>query len=230
MVATNRENMLKVEKLEDRNEILEEKQKKYEELFKEVTISILNYVTKVHNNIQEVSDDYKGIINFDDDEMLNKIKEAQEKREQGLKEESHQGKVNCITKIDIIKRIKKENMDLLRDVSHYKLKVQEIEVENQKFIQKDKMLRDNITELKISFEQMQHRFETRIAEYKQQLHLKDERINSLREQIKLNKRIIADQDQKLAVAETQEGIINNPKFRCIQDKAKGVKGIPRVTE
>jgi hypothetical protein len=43
-----------LERLEDRNEIVEEKLQRYEELFSDVTISILNYVTKVHNKIQEV--------------------------------------------------------------------------------------------------------------------------------------------------------------------------------
>jgi len=185
-----------LERLEDRNEIVEEKLQRYEELFSDVTISILNYVTKVHNKIQEVSDDYKGIINFDDDEMLNKIKAVQEKREQGLKDETDK---------DIIKRLKKENIDLLREVSHSKLLTQESEVENQKFIRKDKVLRDNITELKISFDEMQHRFESRIADYKKQLHLKDERMNSLRDQIRFEKKMISDQDQALLLAENTEG-------------------------
>lgn len=63
----------KVDQLEDRNEELEKKMKKYEDLFTDVSVSILNYVTKVHNDIQEVSDEYKGIINFDDDEMMQKV-------------------------------------------------------------------------------------------------------------------------------------------------------------
>jgi hypothetical protein len=61
------------EQLEDRNEVLEKKMKKYEDLLSDVSISILNYVSKVHNDIQEVSDEYKGIINFDDDEMMQKV-------------------------------------------------------------------------------------------------------------------------------------------------------------
>lgn len=194
--AEVRSMMRKLETLEDRNDILEEKHKRYEDLFADVTISILNYVTKVHNDIQEVSDDYKGIITFDDDEMLNKIKEKQEQREQGLKEETDK---------DVIKRLKKENMDLLRDLSRQKLMHQEIEVENHKFERKEKVLRDNINELKISFEEMQHRFEARIAEYKAQVHLKDERITQLNEQARFQRRMIAEQDQRLGLAENDEG-------------------------
>jgi gas vesicle protein len=68
----------KIEELEDRNEELEDKMKEYEKVFSGITINILNYVSNVHNNIQEVSDDYKGFINFDDDTLLNKIKEKQD--------------------------------------------------------------------------------------------------------------------------------------------------------
>jgi predicted RNase H-like nuclease (RuvC/YqgF family) len=152
----------------------------------------------VHNEIQEVSDDYKGIINFDDDEMLNKIKEKHEKREEGIKEETDK---------DVIKRLKKENIDILREVSHLKIQNQELEIENQKYIRKEQMLRDNITEMKISFEEMQHRFETRISEYKQQLHLRDERLNSLKDNIRFQRKMISEQDQAIAIAESMEGMI-----------------------
>lgn len=186
----------KLEVLEDRNEELELKQKKYETLFSDVTVSILNYVSKVHNDIQEVSDEYKGIIDFDDDEMLNKVKEIQEKREQGLKEETDK---------DIIKRKKQENMDLLRDFSHNKLLMKEIEIENEKYMEKDRNMRENIQELKISLDATQHRFESRISEYKQQLHLKNELINNLKDQIQFQKKVISDQDQRMSIAETKEG-------------------------
>lgn len=187
----------KFEGLEDRNEELELKMKKYEDLFSDVTVSILNYVSKVHNDIQEVSDEYKGIINFDDEEMLNKVKEIQEKREEGLKEETEQ---------DIIKRKKQENMDLLRDLSHRELEMKEIEIENEKYLEKDKNLRGSIQELNISFASTQHRFESRINEYKQQLHLKNEFINNLKDQVQFQKRVISDQDQNMAIAENKEGI------------------------
>ena len=186
----------KLEVLEDRNEELELKQKKYETLFSDVTVSILNYVSKVHNDIQEVSDEYKGIIDFDDDEMLNKVKEIQEKREQGLKEETDK---------DIIKRKKQENMDLLRDFSHNKLLMKELEIENEKYMEKDRNMRENIQELKISLDATQHRFESRINEYKQQLHLKNELINNLKDQIQFQKKVISDQDQRMSIAETKEG-------------------------
>ena len=106
---------------------------------------------------------------------------------------------------DVIKRVKKENIDLLREVSHLKIQNQELEIEHQKYIRKDKMLRDDITEMKISFEEMQHRFETRIAEYKQQLHLRDERMNSLKDNIRFQRKMISEQDQALAIAESREG-------------------------
>ena len=84
---------------------------------------------------------------------------------------------------------------------------QEYEIEHDKYIRKDKMLRDNITELKISFEETQHRFEARIGEYKMQIHLKNEYINNLKDQIRFEKKVISDQDQKLALADNKEGKI-----------------------
>ena len=177
--------------LEERNQELEVKQKQYEDLLATVSISILNYVSKVHNDIQEVSDDYKGIINFDDDEMLNKIKETQAKRDKGLVEETDK---------DIIKRLKKENMDLLQQLSHTKIKLNETEVENNKNIRKEKMLRDNITEMKISIDEMQQRFEARIGEYKTQIHMKEEYITSLKDQIRFQKKVITEQDQKIMLS------------------------------
>lgn len=97
-------------------------------------------------------------------------------------------------------------MDLLREVSQTKLLNQEYEIEHDKYIRKDKMLKDNISELKISFEETQHRFEARISEYKQQIHLKNEYINNLKDQIRFEKKVISDQDQKLALADNKEGM------------------------
>ena len=129
--------------------------------------------------------------------MLNKIKEIQEKREQGLKDETDE---------DIIKRKSKENMDLLRDLSHVKLKLKEMEVENEMHANKDKVLRDNMSEIKITMEESQQRFESRISEFKQQLHLKNEFMTNLKDQIQFQKKVISDQDQRMSISEDAEGI------------------------
>ena len=57
-----------------------------------------------------------------------------------------------LTDVDIIKRVKKQNIDMLKELSQVKLLHNEALVDKQKYIKKDKELRDNITELKISFE------------------------------------------------------------------------------
>lgn len=57
-----------------------------------------------------------------------------------------------LTDADIIKRVKKQNIDMLKELSQVKLLLNESQVDKQKYIRKDKELRDNITELKISFE------------------------------------------------------------------------------
>ena len=44
---------------------------------------------------------------------------------------------------------------------------------------------------------MQQRFEGRINEYKLQLHNNDEKISSLSDHIRFQKKVIVDQDQKL---------------------------------
>ena len=56
------------------------------------------------------------------------------------------------TDAQIIKRIKKQNIDQLKELSQYKLLLSETEIDNQKYIRKDKELRNTITELKISFD------------------------------------------------------------------------------
>jgi hypothetical protein len=97
-------------------------------------------------------------------------------------------------------------MNLLREVSNIKLLNQGYEVELDKFKRKDTMLRDNISELKISFEETQHRFEARISEYKQQIYLKNEYVNKMSDQIRFQKKVIADQDQKLVMGDSKEGM------------------------
>lgn len=56
------------------------------------------------------------------------------------------------TDAQIIKRIKKQNIDQLKELSQYKLLLNETEIDNQKYLRKDKELRNTITELKISFD------------------------------------------------------------------------------
>jgi predicted nucleic acid-binding Zn-ribbon protein len=83
--------------------------------------------------------------------------------------------------------INKEITNLLSELSKVKLEYRELETENIKCERTERQLRNNIAEMKISFDEMQHRFETRVGEYKTQLHLKEEKIANLKEHIRFQK-------------------------------------------
>ena len=166
------------------NEDLRDQLNTYAKMMTFTATEIIKYVLSVKTGIDTIEENYKGLFSTRDKQLIRMITEAGEKAQEKSDPK------------DIISDLKREVSDLRNEINQLKIVNSDLEVDVQKYKKKEHSLKSKMSKQDLEIDEVRHRYEIRISEYKNVIRAKDEEITSLKEHIRSQEKLTRDYASK----------------------------------
>ena len=167
------------------NENLRDQIDTYAKMLTFTTTKIIKYVLSVKTGIDDIEENYKGLFSTRDKQLIRMITEAGDK----------DGEKKADPKV-MISDLKREVSDLRNEINQLKIVNNDLELDVQKYKKKEHSLKSKMSKLDLEIDEVRHRYEMRISEYKTVIRAKDEEITSLKEHIRSQEKLTRDYASK----------------------------------